>query len=369
MKLVGPKDTVLDAFKTASKVLAPGTGKAVPQEIKMECLEDGSLRLFATDLERSLRCERRSDDLKVREPGETAVPGPKTLSILNALDEGKVEMETSPEGNFLEIRSKGSLFKVNASPVEEFPPMPEPSWEDTITLEGGAFRRLVERTAFATAQEKIHFSLHGVFVRIEKKNIRMVGTDGRRLAVADGKVERAGDDVLEMIVPTKGVRIFEELAQEGEPVTLSLERNQLFLRTEDVEAGTLLIDGKYPDYDKAMPKGNDRRLEVNREEFFSALRKASVFADAESKGVWFRLEPGRLVLFSNTAGTGEAEVEVKAAFEGEPLQIQFNPDFLRGARKLMEEERLSILLKDHKTAALFHHSDDFTYVVMPIVKK
>ncbi len=369
MKITGKKEAIFDAFKTAAKVLVQTPGKSIPQEIKIECESDGTVRLLATDLERSLRVVRNCEEISVPEAGTVAVHGLKTLSILGTMGEEDVSMETSPDGNFLFINCKGGQFKVNASPVDEFPPMPEPSWDDPVTLKGRDFKSMVESTAFATAQEKVHFSLHGVFVRIEKNSLRMVGTDGRRLSIVNGKVARKGGETIEVIVPNKGIKIFEDIAGDEDDVVLSFERNQLFLKTRGVEAGTLLIDGKYPDYQKAVPKENNHELDVDTEAFFSGVRKASVFAEAETKGVWFKIEPDKLVMWSNAAGSGEAEVEVPAKYDGEAFEIQFNPEFIKTVRKLIPGERMRILLKDSKTAAILHSSEEFTYVVMPIVKK
>jgi DNA polymerase-3 subunit beta len=369
MKIVGRKDHIFEAFRTATRVITQSAGKTIPQEVKLVCTEEGEVQLFATDLERSIRCIAAGEGLEVADAGEVSVPGPKTFSILGALEDENVTLETTSEGGFLHIRSKGSQFKVNTSPVDEFPPFPQPAWEDSISMDAKAFRDMVERTSFATANEKIHFSLHGVFLRLEKKGIRMVGTDGRRLAIANGKVDRSGADLLEMIVPTKGIKMFEEIVGDEDTVSFSCERNQLFLKAGGVEAGTLLIDGKYPEYEKAVPKDNPLDLEIDREAFFSGLRKAAVFAEADQKGVWFKIEPEKLVMFSNAAGSGEAEIEIPAKYEGEPFEIQFNPEFIRAVRKLIDVEKMRIRLRDHKTAAVFHSSEPFTYVVMPIVKK
>ncbi len=369
MKLTGSKETIFNAFKTAAKALTQSAGKSVPQEIKVECLSDGTVRLFATDLERSLKVSVNSSGIKVSEPGEAAIHGLKTVAILSSIGEEKIGMETSPEGNFLLISCQGGQFKVNMSPIDEFPPFPEPAWEDPIKLKGNAWRAMIESTSFATAQEKVHFSLHGIFMRVEKNSMRMVGTDGRRLSIVNGRIARKSQENIEIIVPNKGIKLFEETAGEEEEVEISFERNQLFMRAGGIEAGTLLIDGKYPDYQKAIPKDNDLTLDVDTEEFFSAIRKASVFAEAETKGVWLKLNPQGVVMTSNSAGSGEAEIAIPASFSGDTLEIQFNPEFIKGARKLITGDRMKIQLKDPKTAAILHASDEFTYVVMPIVKK
>lgn len=369
MKLAGSKEAVFDAFRTAAKALTQAAGKSVPQEIKVDCRQDGTVRLFATDLERSLKITVNSPSVKVEEPGEASIHGLKTVAILGAIGEEDVTMETSPEGNLMTITCKGGQFKVNLSPLDEFPPFPEPAWADPIRIKGNLWKSMIECTSFAAAQEKVHFSLHGIFMRIEKGGVRMVGTDGRRLAVVNGKVARNGQDLIEMIVPNKGVKLFEEVAGEGEEVEISFEKNQLFMRQGGVEAGTLLIDGKYPDYQKAVPKSNDLVLDVDTEAFFSGIRKASVFADAETKGVWLKISPQSVLMTSNSAGSGEAEIEIPASFSGDAIEIQFNPEFIKGVRKLMTGQRMKIQLKDSKTAAILHQSDEFTYVVMPIVKK
>ncbi|MHC4600496.1 MAG: DNA polymerase III subunit beta [Planctomycetota bacterium] len=355
-----------DAFSLAAGVVAGKGTRPGPAEVLLEIAKDGTQKVSATDLEVSLRRTWTEEGIEVDEAGAVAIPAAKTLSILRELTAERIALETS--NGFVVLSAGRSQFKVVAKAAEEFPPLPDSKGDKLVSLEAALFQRMVRSTAFATATERVHYSLNGAFFVIDKGEVKMVGTDGRRLAVFVRKVKGLQGVSLKGIVPNKGLRLFEKLTAgvEGE-VTLSLEKNQLFFRTGETEASTLLIEGTYPDYGRVIPKGNDKTLELSKEDLLGGLKQASILAGEEAKAVRFRMEKDKLTILAQSVGSGEATVELRAIYGDETLELQFNPLFFIDFLRQVEEERVTVKFKDTETAALTKIGTEYTYVVMPLV--
>lgn len=351
----------LAAGVTAGKGTRPG-----PQDVLMDVAKDGTVSLSATDLELSVKLRFKPEEAQVEEPGTITIPAARTLSILREIQGSRVRLER--EETLVVLSSGKSRFKVVAGPVDQYPPVPEAAWSGKVEFEAPLFMQMVQHTAFATATERVHYSLNGAYFVIEGGEAKMVGTDGRRLALFAKKVKGLKGAKLKGIVPAKGLRLFEKLATLAEgAVTLSLEKNQLFFGAEGVEASTLLIEGTYPDYSRVIPKENDKILEVSARDFLSALRQTSILAGEEAKAVRFKMTKDLLTLFSESVGAGEARVEIPAIYAGPELELQFNPIFFLDFLRQVEEERISIRFRNAETAALLQIGQEYTYVVMPLV--
>ncbi|MCU0722266.1 MAG: DNA polymerase III subunit beta [Planctomycetes bacterium] len=360
---------LLDAFTLASTVVGSKGARPGPQDLLLEVAKDGTQTVSATDLEMSVRTSWKSEETKVDEPGQVTIPAARAVSIVREIPEEQVSLETE-QGTVL-IASKGSRFKVLANPVEGYPPLPRPaSAEGALAIPVDLFETMIRKTAFAAALDRVHFSLTGVLLSIEKGTVRIVGTDGRRLAVFSKKVKGLKGGDVKGIVPTKGIRLFERLVagRKGE-VSLLLEKNQLFLFAEGVEASTLLIEGTYPDYNRVIPKENEMSLEVAAADLLGGLRQAAVLAGDEAKTVKFQVAKDSLTLLGESAGAGEAKVEVPAIYAGEPMALQFNPQFFMDFLKQIDEERITIKLRNAETAALIQMGAEYLYVVMPLVTR
>jgi DNA polymerase-3 subunit beta len=366
MKVRCGKKRLLETFTLAASVVAGKGTRPGPQEVLLDVHPDGTQKILATDLEVSLKISWKSDDVEVEDGGSVTVPAAKTLSILREIPSETVELETSD--GFVLLSSGKSRFKVIANPVEEFPPLPEPSLEAKVALESDLFMKMVRTTGFATATERVHYSLNGAYLVVENGEVRMVGTDGRRLAIFTKKVKGLKEASLKGIVPNKGLRLFEKLAADLKgDVTLSLEKNQLFFVADGVEASTLLIEGTYPDYNRVVPKGNDKILDIAASDLAGGLRQASILAGEEAKAVRFHIEKDKLILLAESVGAGEAKVEIPAVYASDSLELQFNPVFFLDFLRQAESERVEIKFKDTETAALIQVGQEYTYVVMPLV--
>ena len=363
----GQKD-LLDAFGLAATVIASKGPRPGPQDLLIEVKADGQAILHATDMEASLTKTWKPDKMEVTEPGIATVNAAKAVSILKEIPDALVNFETVE--NKVVISSRKSRFDVPTKAPEEYPPIPAAPADGGVPLPVELFLEMVKKCAFATALEKVHYSLNGVFLEIEKGTVRMVGTDGRRLAVFARKVKGLKGPEMKGIVPNKGIRLFEKLCSglEGE-ITLVLVRNQLFFKAGGIEASTLLIEGTYPDYTRVIPKENDKPLDIAVSDLLAGLRQASVMAGDEAKIVRFNLEKDLLILHGESMGAGEAKVEVPAIFAYEGISLQFNPFFFIDFLRNIEEERVSILLKDNETAAVIKVGQEYTYVVMPLVPR
>jgi DNA polymerase-3 subunit beta len=360
---------LLEAFNLAATVVGSKGARPGPQDLLLEVAKDGTQTVSATDLEMSVRTTWKSEATEVDEPGQVTIPASRAVSILREIPEPQVSLETQ-EGTVL-ISSKGSRFKVLANPVEGYPPVPRPSTtEGAVAVPADMFLTMVQRTAFAAAVDRVHFSLTGVLLSIEKGSMKIVGTDGRRLALFTKKAKGLKGGDMKGIVPTKGIRLFERLAtgRKGD-VSLLLEKNQLFFLAEGVEASTLLIEGSYPDYNRVIPKENDKPLEIAVADLAGGLRQAAVLAGDETKTVKFHLDKDRLTLLGESAGAGEAKVELPAIYAGDSMVLQFNPQFFIEFLKQVEDERITIRFRNSETAALIQLGQEYLYVVMPLVTR
>jgi DNA polymerase-3 subunit beta len=188
------------------------------------------------------------------------------------------------------------------------------------------------------------------------------------LAVFGKKVKCLKSASMKGIVPNKGLRLFEKLASAGgEEVVLSLEKNQLFFRTEGVQASTLLIEGTYPDYKRVIPKENDKILDIATADLVAGLRQASILAGEETKAVRFHMEKDKLILLAESVGAGEAKVEIPAIYGSDTLELQFNPIFFLDFLRHVDQERVDIKFRDTETAAMVQIGQEYTYVIMPLV--
>ena len=249
--------------------------------------------------------------------------------------------------------------------LKEFPEIPDFPAQAAVTLPSGLFRRMVTRTAFATAREKMRYALNGILLLLKDKRLQMVGTDGRRLAHCAGKVESDAD--LRAIVPTKGMtQIGKVLGDEEETIDIAIQDNQLAARTEHAVVVSRLLEGTFPPFEEVIPVNCERRARIRRDALSGALRKAALLANRESRSVRCSFGEGRLSLKSRAAEVGEAHVTQEIEYEGEPAEIAFNPDYVLDGLGVIEEDVVVFEFRNPSSPAKLTDGDEFTYVVMPI---
>ncbi|MHC4428097.1 MAG: DNA polymerase III subunit beta [Planctomycetota bacterium] len=373
MKVICDRAALVDAVNTASGIVAARTPTPVLKCLKMTATEGapGGLVITATDLEVGLRLSVPL--VEIEQGGEVAIPADKISQIARACEDPTLTLES--EDHTVHIRGAGSHFKVFGYDPKEFPPVRDFS-EATIdaTISAGVLRSLISRTLFAAAVEHSRYAINGVLFERQGRKLRLVSTDGRRLAMALGECESAEGDRA-CIVPSKALKLMVKLVDDPDAtVRLAVDENQILMAVGDAEAdgdtaivSSNLVEGAFPPFEDVVPKEQDKKVTFNAATLGSAIRRAALLTNEESKGVKLRFADQKLTLTSRAPEMGEATVEVDLDdYQGDPLEIGFNPGFITDALNVINTDRVIIELKSANKPGVLKTGPDFTYVLMPV---
>lgn len=330
---------------------------------------DGSLTLTATDLEIGIRVDVPA---AAGRKGAAAVNARKLFEIAREVGSEEVRLRLSAPG-WLELVAGRSRFKIVSLDPKEFPALPLTAERPgvTVRLATGTLHEMLDKTLFAVCQDETRYNLAGVFTEAAEVNhLRMVATDGHRLAMID----RALPDVSlprGVIMPRKGLAEVRKLLDEtGEQeLTFTVGDKEVQVRTRTVAFFMRLIEGEFPEYRQVIPGAPRVRAQVQRDEFLAALRRIALLASERSHGVKLRFERGVLELSSNNPDLGEASEDLEIGFTGEPLTLGFNSRYLLDVLQVHAAgDTIEIGLTDEAGPAVVRGSQDptYTYVLMPL---
>lgn len=363
MKLRFNRQEMADSLTAIGNVAATRTPKEVLRCVKMEAKSDVVL-LSATDLEISLRCA--ATQVEVSEPGDVLVVADTFARIVRECPDEVLNIET--KGNALHVRGSGSHFQIVIHDGEDFPPVPGMEGAADFSVDGAVLRRLIEWTAFSAARESTRYAINGILWEIDGTRLTLAATDGRRLSVGHGVLLSAPKSgTSKAIVPTKAMTLFTRLsADPSAPVDIRITDNQMTLRVGSAVMSSALVEGQFPDYRRVVPEDCDRRAELSTSEFASALKRAALLTNEESKGVRLSFSDGDLTLSSRAPEQGEATVSLPVRYKGETMEIGFNPVFLLDVLRVTHSEDVAFMFRDSNRPGVFKIGDDFLYVVMPV---
>lgn len=329
------------------------------------------ITLVASDLEIVIRC---TQPLDVSAPGSIALPAKKLFDIAKVLPKGPVTV-SDKDGTSVEITAGRGHFRLAGLPSQEFPEMPERPKGTAVEVDSEVFRRLVDRvTPFATGDET-RYNLSGVLLEKQEEQgtsmLRMVATDGHRLAIADGEVPGIGGLIGEkkVLVPRKGLQEIRKLAEAGPgSLTLSASEKFLFAGKGDTEVWVRLLDAEFPDYQQVIPKENTLHAAVPKELFLGVLKRVSVMAPEKVNSVKLSFSGKQLEVSTTSPDLGDARDLLLVEYEGSPVKIGFNGRYLQDAINGISVETVGFELKDEVSQVILRAPDDPTYlaIIMPM---
>ena len=389
MKVVCDRGALLDAVSLVSGVVAARTPRPVLRYVLLKATtsDAGSRLAFAaTDGEVSLQFS--TDEVEVREPGEALLPADKIRAIVAAEDtEATVELET--EGDTCVVKAGRDKYTLMGYPAKEFPTLPDfadavagtadvPPAKSVFAHDSGALNAMITRTVFATAKENSRYAINGVLMKRDGKTLEMVATDGRRLAFCRSKVKGDKDAApVTAIVPTKALSLLQKLlGNEDEPLEMAVGESRLYIgvggsggKGHRATIATNLVEGTFPPYEEVIPRDQDKKVTFDRDSLASAVHRAALLTNEESRGVRMAFSGGdkQLQLSSRAPEVGDAHIEVDlAGYEGEDIEIGFNPAFISDALRVIPETEIILELKSPAKPGLIRAGSDFQYVVMPV---
>jgi len=326
----------------------------------------GSLAFLATDIE--IQITSRGAVESSGEARAVTVGARKLVDILRALPEGS-EVTLQQQDKRLLVKSGKSRFVLQTLPAEDFPRLAKPAGEAArFALPQKALRRLLGLVQYSMAQQDIRYYLNGLLMVVEDKSLKLVATDGHRLAYAsmglDSKLPRQ-----EVIVPRKTVlELAKLLADSDDEVRIELSATQAYFAFGSVELVSKLVDGKFPDYTRVIPVGHKNKLAIGREVLRQALLRAAILSNEKFRGVRWVLTDGSLKIVSSNTEQEEAEETVEVAYKGDALDIGFNVNYLLDVLNNVTGSDVECLFGDAASSALmsFPSEADFKYVVMPM---
>jgi len=370
MKAVCDRAALTRGVQVASGVATPRSPKPALGCIKVEA-DNNRMTLLATDLEVGIRVELEKMD--IQEPGVALVPAEQFHAILRELQEDTISISATAEET--RIAAPGSHFTILGNDPNDFPTLPGFPESGALTVAADDLLALAERTLFATAKENTRYALNGVLWEVEGNSLTMVSTDGRRLSLARGKCKDGPKEKTSAIVPSKAMQLIERCLTDVEKVhgnvRVALSEKDILLETPPSDSGrgiiySRLVDGHFPKYEDVIPKDFDKKATLNAGAFMGAVRKAALLTNEESRGVMLKFSKEELVITSRTPEMGEAEVHVPVAYEGEPLEISFNPVYLIDAVKVIDAPEFTFSFKGSSKPGVITEGRLFTHVVMPV---
>jgi DNA polymerase-3 subunit beta len=369
LKVVCDRAALLDAVTTAAAIVASRTPQPILRCLRLSATD--TLVVSATDLEVGLRLGVAR--VEVESPGQAAVPADKLTQICRACEDPSLTLET--EDNALHIRGQGSHFKVFGYDPGEYPPVRD--FVDVAVdceIPAGTLQSLISRTLFAAAVEHSRYAINGVLFERKGRTLRLVATDGRRLAIARGECS-TGEGQRSCIVPSKALKLMSRLVDDPEaPVRMAAEEHQILMAVGESGApgdsavvSSNLVEGAFPPFEDVVPREQDKKVSFDAATLASAIRRAALLTNEESKGVRLSFADDKLTLTSRAPEMGEATVEVALDdYQGEPLEIGFNPTFITEALNVMSSDRVIVELKAANKPGILRSGSDFTYVLMPV---
>ena len=366
MKVLCDRAMLNEAFQIAQSVVNPRSPKPALQCVKLEA-DKKQLRLLATDLEVGTRVVL-TEGMEVSEGGEILLPADKVGSILKELSSEKISITV--EDRTAIIETEDSKFRIMGDDPADFPNVPDFGKDGATELESAKLVNMIHRTVFATAREAARYALNGVLWEIHGKEIRLIATDGHRLAVAKGQCKGAKSaGQVSAIVPTKAVHLVERSIAGTETVEIQIGEKELLVRAGNTVVYSRLVDGHFPKYEDVIPKDSDKKVELKTGEFMSAVRRAALLTNEESRGVKFTFSRTRAELSSRAPEMGEARTSVAAQMTGgeeESFEIAFNPYFVIDVLKVIESETFSLQLKSANKPGLIREGTQYEHVIMPV---
>jgi DNA polymerase III subunit beta len=359
------RDEILEPLSAVSGIIERRHTLPILSNVLIDRGAD-SLSFLATDIE--IQITAGSGLQSSGEAKAVTVGARKLLDILRALPEG-AEVTLQQQDKRLLVKAGKSRFSLQTLPAEDFPRLAIPAGDSArFALEQKALRRLLGLVQYAMAQQDIRYYLNGLLVVVEDRQLKLVATDGHRLAFAalglDADLPRQ-----EVIVPRKTVlELSKLLTDSGDEVKIELSSAQAAFSFGSIELVSKLVDGKFPDYTRVIPTQHKNRLHTEREPLRQALQRAAILSNEKFRGVRWVLADGSLKIVSSNAEQEEAHEELEVKYSGDALDIGFNVNYLLDVLNNVPGSEIECAFGDSASSALISYAaeKDFKYVVMPM---
>jgi DNA polymerase-3 subunit beta len=308
-------------------------------------------------------------EAEVAREGVVVLPARLLLDVVRSLPAVRTTLELRPAEQDVELVSGNATFHIRTLRTEDFPPFPEPDQEATVSLPAAAFISTALKVAGSASRDETRPVLTGILVSASERELRMVATDSYRLSVKETTLEQALTSGFEVNVPARALQELARLTthDEDEQVEVSVRQNQVLFTLGRIVLSSRLIDGQFPNYRQLLPESFEHELRLAGGELTEVVRRISLLAQKNAP-LRLAFTAGELTVSAQTPDVGEALESMPVAFQGEPLEIGFNPDFLRAGLEAIEDGDVLLKLISPLRPGLIEAADEsrFQYLIMPI---
>ena len=361
MKFKITRSQFLEGLKTVQNVVPSKGALQIIQNILIEAKEK-NLFLTTTDLDISIRC---SVGCEVDHEGSTTLPAKLLVNTIAKAPEGTVEVEVDAEDRAV-IKAGSSTSKITGMSVVDYPTLPTDSDSFEYVLPQVTLREMLRKTAYAASQDDTRKTLKGVLMSFREGKLTTVATDGRRLALVEHEIELPKEAEKDVILPSKVVNELQRSLSTDGDVRITIEKTQIAFKMGETKVYSKLLDEVYPNYRQVIPASCAEHITVDRQLLLSALDRASVMTMEESNSTRLTFDSNQLIVSSRAAEVGEVRDIVPIKYDGEKIDIVFNPNFVMDPLKAIDEDEVTIELNNGSSPALIKCSVPFLYVMMPL---
>jgi len=361
MKFKVDKADLLNGIQTVQNIITSKAALPILSNILIETHQDNTLRLSATDLDVGISCVIPVD---IQEAGAITVPAKRFGDIARDLPGDTVNISTK-KNNSVVIETESCQFKIMGLPREEFPKLPEFQNKEAVRLEQAMLKEMLVLTSFAVSFDETRYILNGILFKLNKNNIILVATDGKRLAIVERKLKQAIDREVRIIVPLKTIHeLNRNLTDEGE-VSFLLGNNQALFDLGGVVIISRLIEGEFPDYQQVIPPISENKVKVDREQFLLAVKRGALLSTPDYQAVKLEIFKDKVVVSKSTPDIGESREEVGVEYKGKEMMIGFNPNYLADVLKNLRNDTVEFELTDSEKPGVIR-VEGYVYIVLPM---
>ena len=363
MKVKFNRAALQDALSLVSSIVPSRTPKPILQCLRITT-EDAAVRISATDLEAGITQLVKQVDIE--QPGDIVVPADKLNSIVRESFDEVIELQAAESS--VHLIGSDSRFTIYAHDPDQYPVVPGFEGQPELEVKLDKLQEGIELTVFAAAKESTRYALNGILWEVQGKKLALVATDGRRLSKAVIGLEKV-DAVPEgrIIVPAKTMSILDKIpARSDASAGIRFMDNQIAVICGDVVVSSNLLEGNFPRYEDIIPTDYQKKVSLPTAPTLSAVRRAALLATEDSKGIKLSLDKHTLVFTSRAPETGDAQIDMAVEYEGEPIEIGFNPQFMADALRVLKVNDFELHLGQSDRPGLIKSGSDFLYLIMPV---
>ncbi|MCF7956615.1 MAG: DNA polymerase III subunit beta [Phycisphaerae bacterium] len=365
MKIKFNREALQEALGLVTSVVPARTPKPILQCLRITSEVD-AVTICATDLEVGINIQILQ--VEIDDPGDIVLPADKLASIIRESIDEVIEIESVD--STITIKGADSHFTIYGHDVSQFPAVPGPGEKAEFEISLGKLQKGIETSVFAAAKESTRYALNGILWEVDDKKMYMVATDGRRLAKSVVRLDSSATGKLpegRIIVPTKTMTLLDRVGgAKDASVGIRFVDNQIVLSCGQVVISSNLVEGNFPKYQDIIPEDYDNRVVLRTDQTLSAVRRASLLANEDSKGIKLSLSADKLIFSSRAPETGDAQIEMAVEYKGKPMDVGFNPQFLVDVLRVIKADDFVLEVGDPERPGVIKSGDDFIYIVMPV---